>query len=175
MASCVHLQPPKVKRYTPAAKQRQELTTSMMELFQKETKNLSDETEDDLDFSFAAYAKCMRMFLTNEQKEELNTEIGSMVSMAIKNAKAGIPLLQIAPPLYRQAIQLFAPNNMQNFQQQVHLSEMPPPPKLQPAVQQGPHQQQQQHQTENGSGSFYIDGLTSMNYEMSNLFNFETM
>ena len=148
------------------AKQRRELTASMMELFQKETKNLSDETEDDLDFSFAAYAKCMRMFLTNEQKEELNTEIGSMVSTAIKNAKAGIPLQQKAHPLYRQAVQPFAPNNMQNSEQQVRPSEMPPPPKLQPAVQQGPHQQQQQQQTENGSGSFYITGPTSMNYEM---------
>ena len=173
MASHVHLQAPKAKRYTPAAKQRHELTASMLELFQRETKNLSDETEDELDFSFAAYAKRMRMFLSNEQKEELNTEIGSMVSTAIKNAKAGIPLLQKAPPLYRQAVQPFAPNNMQNSQQQVRPSEMPPPPELQPAVQQGPHQQQQE--TENGSGSFYIAGPTSMNYEMSNSFNFQTM
>ena len=110
MASKVHLQVPKSKRYTPAAKQRQELTATMLEAFKNESQKLADD-EDELDLSFAGYAKRLRLFLTNDQKEELNTEIGNLVSTAIRNVKAGMPVLQKAPA-YRQALAVQVTSNM---------------------------------------------------------------
>ena len=108
MASKVHLQAPKSKKYTPAAKQRQELTATMLEAFRNESQRLAEE-EDELDLSFAGCAKCMRLFLSNDQKEELNTEIGNLVANAIRNVKAGMPVIQKAP-VYRQT----PTSNMQN-------------------------------------------------------------
>ena len=178
IASKVHLQAPKSKRYTPAAKQRQELTATMLEAFQNETKKLADE-EDELDLSFAGYAKRMRIFLSSEQKEELNTEIGNPVSNAIKNAKAGMPVLQKSP-VYRYPQMGQGTSNLQNIQNQQpvigtrQLSDLPQPPELQPVphVQQGP----EEHQQQNGpTGSFYIQGPTSMNYEVGRSFEFTSM
>ena len=83
MALKVHLQAPKSKRYMPAAKQHQGLTATMLKAFKNESQKLADD-KDELDLSFAGYAKCMRLFLTNDQKEELNTDICNLVSTAIK-------------------------------------------------------------------------------------------
>ena len=175
MASKVHLQAPKAKRYTPAAKQRHELTTTMLEAFKAESQKLVDD-EDELDLSFAGYAKRMRLFLTNDQKEELNTEIGTLVSNAIRNVKAGMPLLQKAP-VYRPTPMVLPTSNMQNHQQGVEsrsLVELPQPPQLQPV----PHVQQGQPQQDNvpsTGASFYIAGPTSMNYELTRNLDFNTM
>ena len=68
----------------------------MLETSKNESQKLVDD-EDELDLSFAVYAKCMRLFLTNDQKEELNTVIGNLVSTAIGNVKAGMAVLQKAP------------------------------------------------------------------------------
>ena len=95
MASKVHLQAPKSKRYTPAAKQQKELTATILEAFKNESQRLADD-KDKLDLSFAGYAKHMRLFLPNDQKEELNTEIGNLVSTAIRNVKAGMAVIQKA-------------------------------------------------------------------------------
>ena len=167
----VHLQAPKSKRYTPAAKQRQELTATMLEAFKNESQRLAEE-EDELDLSFAGYAKCMRLFLSNDQKEELNTEIGNLVANAIRNLKAGMPVIQKAP-VYRQT----PTSNMQNQQQAVksHLiGDLPQPPQLQavPHTHQG---QQQQNNLPSGSAAFYIPGPTSTNYELARDLDFSTM
>ena len=44
-ASKVHLQAPKSKRFTPAAKQRQELTAAMLQAFQNEANKVDDDDE----------------------------------------------------------------------------------------------------------------------------------
>ena len=61
MASKVHLQAPKAKRYTPAVQQCNVLTNSVISKFQQEQKELLE--EDELDLSFGSYAKHMRTFL----------------------------------------------------------------------------------------------------------------
>ena len=173
MASKVHLQAPKAKRYTPAAKQRQELTATMLEAFKSESQKLVDD-KDELDLSFAGYAKRMRLFLTNDQREELNTEIGTLVSTAIRNVKAGMPLLQKAP-VYRPTPTVLPTSNMQNQAVDSRtLVELPQPPQLQPLpqVQQG---QLQQDNVPATAPSFYIAGPTSMNYEMTRNLDFNTM
>ena len=109
----------------------------MLEAFKNESQKLVDD-EDELDLSFAGYAKHMRLFLTNDQKEELNTEIGNLVSTAIRNVKVGMPVLQKAP-VYRQALAVQVTSNMQNHQQHVEprpLLDLPQPPQLQPVPQQ---------------------------------------
>ena len=171
MAFKVHLQAPKSKRYTPAAKQCQELTATMLEAFKNESQKLVDD-EDEL--SFAGYAKRMRLFLTNDQKEELNTEIGNLVSTAIRNVKAGMPVLQKAP-VYRQASAVQVTSNMQNHQQHVEphpLLDLPQPPQLQPVPQQV---QAQQDNVPADGGASYIHGPTSMNYKMTRNLDFNTM
>ena len=166
MALKVHLQVPKAKRYTPAAKQHQELRVIMLEVFKNKSQKLVD-GKDELDLSFAGYAKHMRLFLTNDQKEELNTETGNLVSTAIRNVKAGMPVLQKAP-VYRHVPAVQGTGNMQNHQQAAKphpIVDLPQPPKLQPVpqVQQG---QAQQDNVPHADGAFYIPRPTSMNYKM---------
>ena len=139
----------------------------------KKKKKLADD-EDELDLIFAGYAKRIRLFLTNDQKEELNTEFGNLVSTAIRNVKAGMPVLQKAP-VYRQALAVQVTSNMQNHQQPVEphpLVDLPQPPQLQQVP------QQVQAQLDNvaaAGGAFYIHGLTSMNCEMTRNLDFNTM
>ena len=85
----------------------------MLEAFKNESQRLAED-EDEIDLSFAVSAKHMRLFLSNDQKEELNTEIGNLVANAIRNVKAGMPVIQKAP-VYRQT----PSSNMQNQQQAV--------------------------------------------------------
>ena len=175
MASKVHLQAPKAKRYTPAAKQCQELTATMLEAFKNESQKLVDD-EDELDLSFAGYPKCMRLFLTNDQKEKLNTEIGNLVSTVIRNVKAGMPVLRKAP-VYRQALVVQGKSNIQKHQQAVEthpLVDLPQPPQLQPV----PQVQQGQAQPDNiphSGGAFYIARPTFMNYELTRNLDFSTI
>ena len=56
------------------------VTATMLDAFKNETQKFVDD-EDEHDLSFAKY---MWLFLTNDQKEELKTEIGNLVSTAIK-------------------------------------------------------------------------------------------
>ena len=56
VASKVHLQAPKAKRFTPAAKQKNDLNEKILSMLQQE-ENRPVESDDKLDLSFAAYAK----------------------------------------------------------------------------------------------------------------------
>ena len=79
VASKVHLQAPKAKRFTPAAKQKNDLNEKILSMLQQE-ENRPVESDDELDLSFAAYAKQMRLFLTNEQKEDVMQEVHGVIS-----------------------------------------------------------------------------------------------
>ena len=52
----------------------------------QQEENRPVESDDELDLSFAAYAKRMRLFLTNEQKEDVMQEVHGVISTAINNA-----------------------------------------------------------------------------------------
>ena len=56
VASKVHLQAPKAKHFTPAAKQKNDLNEKILSMLQQE-ENRPVESDDELDLSFAAYAK----------------------------------------------------------------------------------------------------------------------
>ena len=56
----------------------------------QQEENRPVESDDELDLSFAAYAKRMRLFLTNEQKEDVMQEVYGVISTAINNARAGL-------------------------------------------------------------------------------------
>ena len=181
MASKVHLQAPRAKRYTPAAQQRNELTNTMIQMFQQEQKKLLEE-DDELDLSFAAYAKRMRTFLDQNQREEVLQQIGQLINTAVNNVRSGMPVLQKNPQVFSRPraatpIAMNVSSNMQNnpgppLQQQNN-------PLMSQQMQVPNDQQcQQQQQMMNPGGdnsSFYIPGPTSMNYEAGNSYNFEQL
>ena len=151
VASKVHLQAPKAKRFTPAAKQKNDLNEKILSMLQQE-ENRPVESDDELDLSFAAYAKRMRLFLTNEQKEDVMQEVHGVISTAINNARAGLRVTT-RPPVIQ--------NNVQNLVQGPPAHPTPPPPPLTAATTQ-PIQSQQS----NVAAPFYIHGPTSMAYEV---------
>ena len=56
VASKVHLQAPKAKCFMPAAKQKNDLNEKILSMLQQE-ENRPVESDDELDLTFAAYAK----------------------------------------------------------------------------------------------------------------------
>ena len=151
VASKVHLQAPKAKRFTPVAKQKNDLNEKILSMLQQE-ENRPIESDDELDLSFAAYAKRMRLFLTNEQKEDVMQQVHGVISTAINNARAGLRVTARAPVIQ---------NNVQNLVQGPPAHPTLPPPPLTAATTQ-PIQSQQS----NVAAPFYIHGPTSMSYEV---------
>ena len=57
MTSGTHLQETCKPRLTPAARQRQEMTNTMLAFVKKNTEKDADSSDDELDLSFAGMAK----------------------------------------------------------------------------------------------------------------------
>ena len=68
--SRLHIQKPRAKRLTEAAKQRQELTTSFISLLQKE-KEHDFQPDDEVDSTFAGLANRMRKHFNPDQMEDV--------------------------------------------------------------------------------------------------------
>ena len=152
LASKVHLQAPKAKRFTPATKQKNDLNEKILCMLQQE-ENRPIEQDDELDLMFAGYAKRMRLFLSNEQKEDVMQQVHNVITQGINNARAGMPVLQRAPVPPAIRVQEQASNVMQSNMQNLG----PPPPTAAAPSTIQPGQQQQ---------PFYMAGPTSMQYEL---------
>ena len=181
MASKVHLQAPRAKRYTPAAQQRNELTNTMIQMFQQEQKKLLEE-DDELDLSFAAYAKRMRTFLDQNQREEVLQQIGQLINTAVNNVRSGMPVLQKNPQVFSRPcaatpIAMNVSSNMQNNPVPPLQQQNNPLMSQQMQVPNDQERQQQQQMMNPGgdNSSFYIPGPTSMNYEAGNSYNFQQL
>ena len=88
ISSKVHLQDiSKNSRLTPAAKQRMAMQSAMLSMFEKSQSKMSEETEDDLDLSFASIAMRMRRNFDLLQREQIHVEIMNIVNEAIRNKK----------------------------------------------------------------------------------------
>ena len=66
----VHLQETRKPRMTPAARQRETLTNTMINYFQKANSNQEEDTDDELDLTFAGIAKQMQLHLDDNPKAE---------------------------------------------------------------------------------------------------------
>ena len=97
-ASRVHIQDPKAKRLTPAAKMHEELNMSLLSLMQKDQES-ENPVEDEIDLAFASIATRMRIHMNRDQREDLIQEIEKVTTNAINNVRKGIPVLQPAPGL----------------------------------------------------------------------------
>ena len=64
----VHLQETKKPCMTPAARQREALTNTMINFIEKDKSNQDEEVDDKLDLTFAGIAKQMRLHLDAQQR-----------------------------------------------------------------------------------------------------------
>ena len=97
-ASRVHIQEPKAKHLTPAAKMHEELNMSLLSLMQKD-QECKNPVEDEIDLAFASIATRMHIHMNRDQREDLIQEIEKLTTNAINNMRKGIPVLQPAPSL----------------------------------------------------------------------------
>ena len=154
-ASRVHIQEPKAKHLTPAAKMCEELNMSLLSLMQKDQER-ENPVEDKIDLAFASIATRMCIHMNRDQREDLIQEIKKLTTNAINNVQKGIPVLQPAPGLRGSPGFVLPmtspPPNAQNA--------MPEPPALQmqPQVVQCPGNEVPGQSSEAAvSGSFYTD------------------
>ena len=97
--STLHIQKPRAIRMSEAAKQRQQVTTSFIELLQKEQERDLKE-DDEIDAMFAACGTRMRKHLNDNQREDVLQEITRVVNEAINNVRAGLPAVMTARNMY---------------------------------------------------------------------------
>ena len=95
-ASRVHIQDPKAKHLTPAAKMHEELNMSLLSLMQKDQK-YENPVEDETDLAFASIATHMHIHMNRDQREDLIQQIERLTTNAINNVWKGIPVLQPGP------------------------------------------------------------------------------
>ena len=127
--STIHIQKPRAVRMSEASKQRQQVTSTFIELLQKEQERELKE-DDELDATFAGCASRMRKHLNENQREDVIQEINRVVNEAINNVRARLPAVMNQRNLYIPPMQP-AP-------------QMPPP--MRPQQNQQQHQQQQSNQ-----------------------------
>ena len=92
----VHLQETKKPRMTPAARQREALTNTMINFIEKAKSNQEDEVDDELDLMFAGIAKQMHLHLDANQRQRVLNKIQTLVGNCIDNVLEGLPLM--GPP-----------------------------------------------------------------------------
>ena len=90
---------------------RDQVTNEMLSLIKDANKHANEE-DDELDLSFASMAKRMRKNLNEKQREKVLSGIQKLVSSAIENAEAGLPVIPPPPP--------------QNMLQPILLEHLPP-------------------------------------------------
>ena len=136
-ASRVHIQDPRAKCLTLAAKMREELNMSLLSLMQKDQER-ENPAEDEIDLAFASIATHMRIHMNRDQREDLTQQIEKLKTNAINNVRKGIPVLQPGPGMRAPAgfvlLMTAAPQNSQNARPgPVGLPE-PPALQMQPQV-----------------------------------------
>ena len=95
----IHLQDTTQKfRATAASRRRDQVTNEMLSLIKDANKQATEE-DDELDLSFASMAKRMRKNLNEKQREKVLSGIQKLVSSAIENAEAGLPVIPPPPHL----------------------------------------------------------------------------
>ena len=106
----IHLQDTTQKfRATAASRRRDQVTNEMLSLIKDANKQATEE-DDELDLSFASMAKRMRKNLNEKQREKVLSGIQKLVSSAIENAEAGLPVIP-PPPNLLQPIRTPTPPN----------------------------------------------------------------
>ena len=114
----VHLQETKKPCMTPAARQREALTNTMINFIEKAKSNQEDEADDEFDLTFVGIAKQMHLHLDANQRQRVLNKIQTLVGNCIDNVLEGLPLMRppqvpmqqnIMPPP-PQAPQNVAPN-----------------------------------------------------------------
>ena len=94
--TCVHLQETKKPHMTPAARQREALTNTMINFIEKAKSNQEDEVDDELDLTFAGIAKQMHLHFDAHQRQRVLNKIQTLVGNCIDNVLEGLPLM--GPP-----------------------------------------------------------------------------
>ena len=92
---------------TAASRRRDQVTNEMLNLI-KDANKQANEEDDELDLSFASMAKRMRKNLNEKQHEKVLSGIQKLVSSAIENAEAGLPVIP-PPPNMLQPIPVRTP------------------------------------------------------------------
>ena len=99
----IHLQDTTQKFHaTAASRSHDQVTNEMLSLIKDANKHANEE-DDELDLSFASMAKRMWKNLNEKQQEKVLSGIQKLVSSAIENAEAGLPVIP-SPPNMLQAI-----------------------------------------------------------------------
>lgn len=154
-ASRAHIQDPKAKRLTPAAKMHEELNMSLLSLMQKDQEH-ENPVEDEIDLAFASITIHMRIHMNRDQREDLIQEIKKLTTNAINNVRKGIPVLQPAPGL-RGPPGFVLPMTSPPPNAQTAMPE-PPALQMQPQVVQHPANEVPGQSSEGAvSGTFYTD------------------
>ena len=135
--SRLHIQKPRAKHLTEAAKQRQELTTSFISLLQKEQER-DFQPDDEVDSTFAGLANRMRKHFNPDQMEDVLQELNRVVTEAINNVRAGLNPVRMYTPAQPPHLQP-VPNIIQGppqmaIQQQVQQVQQQGPPAMTPAL-----------------------------------------
>ena len=112
----VHLQETRKPRMTPAARQRETLKNTMINYIQKANSNQED-TDDELDLTFAGIAKQMRLHLDATQRQRVLNKIQTLVGNCIDNVLEGLPLMG-APQLSLHQPLMMSQNIMHSPPQQ---------------------------------------------------------
>ena len=148
--SRLHIQKPRAKKMTDTAKQRQELHKSFLSILQKD-QGRDMKPDDEIDSTFFGYANRMRLHLNQDQKEDVLQEINKVVTEAINNVHAGLPVINrgamFVPPL-QQATPTPPPPMQQMgqqgappaLQQMVNNAQPQPPPMQHIGNQQQPYE-----------------------------------
>ena len=100
----IHLQDTTQKfRATAASRRRDQVTNEMLSLIKDANKHANEE-EDELDLLFASMAKRMRKNLNEKQWEKVLSGIQKLVSSAIENAEAGLPVIPPPQTCFKQSL-----------------------------------------------------------------------
>ena len=139
--SRLHIQKPRAKRLTDAAKQHQELTTSFISLLQKEQER-EFKPDDEVDATFAGLANRLWKHFNPDQLEDVLQEINRVVTEAINNVRAGMPAVcaYLPPqlPLLQAVLNIIQTHQAQMPIQQPNQTQHPPAMRAAPNMQHPP-------------------------------------
>ena len=96
--SRLHIQKPHPKKMMETAKQRQEMHKSFLSILEKD-QSRDIKPDDEINSIFFGYANRMRLHLNQDQKEDVLQEINKVVTQAINNVRAGLPVIN-RPAMY---------------------------------------------------------------------------
>ena len=130
--SRMHIQKPRAKKMTDTAKQRQELHKSFLSILQKD-QDRDMKPDDEIDSTFFGYANRMCLHLNQDQKEDVLQEINKVVTEAINNVRAGLPVINRGP-MFVPPLQQATANPPPPPMQQMGTGQQGGPPALQQMV-----------------------------------------